>query len=65
MPRTFIDLFAGIGGFHWALKALEYECLLAVEKDKAASEVYENNFPECAQRMEGDIRTITRKKPAD
>jgi DNA (cytosine-5)-methyltransferase 1 len=65
MPRTFIDLFAGIGGFHWALEKLDYECLLAVEKDKAASEVYAKNFPECAQRMEGDIRTITRKKPVD
>ena len=65
MPSTFIDLFAGIGGFHWALEKLDYECLLAVEKDKAASEVYAKNFPECADRMEGDIRTITRKKPAD
>ncbi len=65
MPKTFIDLFAGIGGFHWALDKLDYECLLAVEKDKAARKVYQENFPECAQRMEGDIRTITRKKPAD
>jgi len=65
MPKTFIDLFAGIGGFHWALQKLDYECLLAVEKDKAARKVYQENFPECAQRMEGDIRIITRKKPAD
>jgi DNA (cytosine-5)-methyltransferase 1 len=65
MPATFIDLFAGIGGFHWALKGLNYECLLAVEKDKAARDIYTQNFPECLERMEGDIRAITRNKPGD
>ena len=46
MPKTFIDLFAGIGGFHWALKDLDYECVLAVEKDEAAQKIYKLNFPE-------------------
>lgn len=63
MPKTFIDLFAGIGGFHWALKELDYKCLLAVEKDKAAQHIYTVNFPECADKMVGDIRTLTRVKP--
>jgi len=73
MPKTFIDLFAGIGGFHWALKELKYKCLLAVEKDEAAKEIYRWNFPEkeddlevrengptISNRLIGDIRSLTR-----
>lgn len=40
----FIDLFAGIGGFHIALKSFGAECVFASEWDKYASKVYENNF---------------------
>lgn len=70
MPHTFIDLFAGIGGFHWALKDLRYKCLLAVEKDEAAQKIYALNFPEkkrgkkpTLNRLVGDIRTLTRQDP--
>lgn len=65
MPKTFIDLFAGIGGFHWALKELGYECLLAVEKDEAAQKIYKLNFPKTKEHIEGDIRKITREDPED
>jgi DNA (cytosine-5)-methyltransferase 1 len=41
---TFVDLFAGIGGFHAALSALGGECVYAVEKDPAAAAVYERNW---------------------
>ena len=41
---TFVDLFAGIGGFHAALGALGGECVYAVEKDPAAAAVYERNW---------------------
>jgi DNA (cytosine-5)-methyltransferase 1 len=63
MPKTFIDLFAGIGGFHWALKDLDYECRLAVEKDPKAQNVYQQNFSET--KIVGDIRSLTRKEPKD
>ena len=72
MPKTFIDLFAGIGGFHWALKELGYQCLLAVEKDEAAQKIYALNFPEkkrrekpALNRLVGDIRKLTRQDPDD
>lgn len=41
---TFVDLFAGIGGFHAALSAMGGECVYAVEIDAAAAEVYRLNW---------------------
>lgn len=37
---TFVDLFAGIGGFHAAFAGLGGRCVYAAEKDLAAAEVY-------------------------
>ena len=40
----FIDLFAGIGGFHQAMEQLGGECVFASEIDKYAIESYKENY---------------------
>jgi len=40
----FIDLFAGLGGFHLVLQNYS-ECVLAVDNNKSCAETYELNFP--------------------
>ena len=40
----FIDLFAGVGGFHIALDKLGHECVFASEKRINLAELYEKNF---------------------
>ena len=42
----FIDLFAGIGGFHLALKSLGMECVFTSEIDDFARKTYSANFNE-------------------
>ena len=40
----FIDLFAGIGGFHLALKSIGMKCVFTSEIDKYARQTYAENF---------------------
>ena len=51
----FIDLFAGLGGFHLALKALSHDCVFASENDPGLKEIYQKNFE---MPVSGDIRDI-------
>lgn len=44
MSFGFVDLFAGIGGFHAALSALGGECVYASEIDERAAAVYQRNW---------------------
>ncbi len=41
---NFIDLFAGIGGFHIAMHEQGGQCVFASELDKFARQTYETNF---------------------
>lgn len=42
---TFIDLFAGLGGFHLALEQLGCQCVFASELKSDLQQLYKNNFP--------------------
>jgi DNA (cytosine-5)-methyltransferase 1 len=52
----FVDLFAGLGGFHLAAAELGAECVFACEIDEELRDLYETNF---GFRPEGDIRKIS------
>lgn len=58
---TYIELFAGIGGFRLAMQPLGGECVFASEWDDAAKQTYFRNFGEYPF---GDIRTFTRANEA-
>ncbi len=53
--KTFIDLFAGIGGFRIALESLGMECVYTSEWDKFAQLTYSENFKEVP---DGDITKV-------
>ena len=51
----FIDLFAGIGGFHQAVAGFGGECVFASEWDDEASKTYHQNY---GIEPRGDITKI-------
>lgn len=51
----FVDLFAGLGGFHVALTALGGECVFAAEIQPHLQVAYEDNF---GLKPAGDIRNV-------
>jgi DNA (cytosine-5)-methyltransferase 1 len=71
MSIKFIDLFAGIGGFHLALHNLGVECVFASEWDKEARKTYETNLSKTSPQLfkndnfVGDITKIDSKNIPD
>ena len=59
---TFIDLFAGIGGFRIAFQEQNGKCVFSSEWDRYAQKTYETNFGEVPF---GDITKIDEKKIPD
>lgn len=56
---TFIDLFAGLGGFRLALESLGARCVYSNEWDEPVKKVYEKNF---LAVPEGDITQVDETK---
>ena len=56
----FIDLFAGLGGFHVALEKMGMDCVYASEKDAALADLYQRNF---SLSPGGDLRDDWGKIP--
>jgi DNA (cytosine-5)-methyltransferase 1 len=68
---TFIDLFAGIGGFHLAFHQNDAMCVFTSEWDKHARTTYERNFRKISPQVfengnfAGDITKVDENKIPD
>lgn len=68
-PLTFVDLFAGVGGFHLAMHNLGAKCVFAAEWDKSARKTYQANFEEISpelfqdggKRFAGDVTLVNKE----
>lgn len=69
MKTTFIDLFAGIGGFHMAFHNLGAECVFVSEWDDSARKTYKVNYEKIAPNIFKDEKNLfvgdITKIPAD
>lgn len=54
----FIDLFAGIGGFHQAMRYLGGECVMAAEINQECVNTYKANFHIDEKEVRGDVNAI-------
>lgn len=72
-PLTFVDLFAGIGGFHLAMHNLGAKCVFAAEWDTSARKTYQANFEEISPELfedggklfAGDITLVNKEDIPD
>lgn len=54
----FIDLFAGVGGFHQAMRYLGGECVMAAEVNEECKKTYRLNYHTEEKEIRGDVREI-------
>ena len=68
---TFIDLFAGIGGFHLAFDSAGAKCVFVSEWDEHARKTYQQNFSKTDPELfvngnfAGDIRKVKENQIGD
>jgi DNA (cytosine-5)-methyltransferase 1 len=65
MPFAFIDLFAGIGGFHQALQQYGGECVFVSEIDERATQVYERSWLKGNLNVSGNIDNFIKDDKTD
>lgn len=55
VSRTFIDLFAGCGGFSLGMERAGFKCLAAIDFNEQAIAVFRRNFPEVPLALHKDL----------
>lgn len=63
MSFKFVDLFAGLGGFHYALNRLGGECVFVSELNENLREIYAVNHKLGDERIFGDIGKVKHLVP--
>lgn len=57
----FVDLFAGVGGFHQAMRYLGGKCVMAAEINEECKKTYKLNYHIEEQEVRGDVTKIDPK----